>query len=183
MGNQICREFLTISEIYFRVFSIPDAMEKRSGKLYGIRFEIDYSHLRNTDLAWIFSQLRKEAVELILDRRYAPYEVLKRKPLLFEVSEVRTGRSIVIDLFPLISQEASAWIPLLSGLALVLLKELLERWRERQSRQRELLGPYGKGRPHLHRIRTRLTSRRVRSDGTVSEEVSLEREEELVEWR
>lgn len=157
-------------------------MEEKLGKLYGIRFEIEFSHLSNTDLAWLFGEVRRESVDLVVSQEYASLEALKWRPLLFEVAQVRTGSSILIDIFPLLVQGASEWIPLLEGVAFVLLKELLERWRGRQQEELEPTRPFGVGRPHIHSIRTRQVSRVRRPDGTIADEVEIETEETM-EWR
>lgn len=161
-------------------------MERQEGVIKGIRFEIDYSYLRTTDVSWLFRKLRDELVKFLIDEHGLSPSDLRWARLPFEIEEVRTERSIVIDLFPLTDQGAWVWDSI-ARIAEAVLAGLIIWWIQRRVREEGRMPPFGRGRRNLRRLTTRSVERVTeRENGIVREFVRESTDEtlqETIEWR
>lgn len=159
-------------------------MEQEEHIVKGIRFELDYSYLRSTDFSWLFGRLRGELIVLLAEQFEFSRRGLRGVRLPFEIREVRTERSIVIDLFPLLGLEAWAWDSFVR-IGETVLAALILWWLRRRERTRGHMDPFGKGRYNLKRITTRSIERVTLSEAGVERQFTRESEvsHEVIEWR
>ncbi len=156
-------------------------MEK-TRTVYGLRFELRYRFLKTTDLVWLFHKVRDETVGVLVEKHEIPYTQLRGIRLPFEIAETRTGKSLFVDLYPLLDHEGWVW-EAVAALAIILLRELQRWWLTRRERTEGPIPPFGRGRPNLSRITTREISKEIGPDGEIVRETTIETVEESVVWR
>lgn len=156
-------------------------MEKRQTTIFGLQFQIDYDYLKSTDFNWLFTRLRHEVLTTLVESHSVSTRALRGLRLPFEVERAQTGRSIILDIFPLIGLEGWGAV-ILAELVALILYDLFRRWMDRRERGDRRPPAFVSGRRNLRRVAIRVIRKEVGPRGERIRETTLEEEEEI-EWR